>query len=70
MRRSHVDSSNLQSVGYDPINQILEVEFRSGDIYVYYGVPEVVYRELMAAQSHGRFFSAQIRLNYRYEKVR
>ncbi|KAI9132596.1 KTSC domain-containing protein [Acaryochloris sp. CCMEE 5410] len=30
MHRKHVISSNLESVGYDSSNQILEIRFHSG----------------------------------------
>ena len=68
MERQSVDSSNLASVGYDAENEILEVEFNHGGVYQYFDVPEDVYRELMAAPSHGRYFMANIRGDYEYEK--
>lgn len=60
MQRTHVVSSNLQSVGYDPLAQVLEVEFRDGSVYQYSRVPESMYRALMAAGSHGQYFHAHI----------
>ena len=40
MERQHVNSSNLESVGYDPTTQTLEIEFLNGGLYQYSGVPE------------------------------
>jgi hypothetical protein len=40
MERTPVSSSNLVAVGYDPGSYTLEVEFHSGSIYQYSGVPE------------------------------
>lgn len=40
MQRTHVMSSNLRAVGYAPESQVLEVEFKSGSVYVYSHVPE------------------------------
>ena len=51
MQRTSVDSSNLAAVGYNPSRKVLEVEFNSGSVYQYYGVPEHEYRNLMSAGS-------------------
>ena len=64
MKRQAVESSNLASVGYDTENEILEVEFKHGGICQYFDVPENVYKELMNADSHGVYFSANIRNDY------
>ncbi len=69
MERRLVNSSNLYSVGYDEERLVLEIEFRSGGIYSYYGVPREVYQELMGAPSLGRYFLANIRDQYRYAKA-
>jgi hypothetical protein len=50
-------------------NEILEVEFNHGGIYQYFDVPENVYEELMNADSHGVYFSENIRNVYKYQKV-
>jgi hypothetical protein len=70
MQRKPVSSSNLSSVGYDEVSHILEIEFHSGGIYQYSGVPEGVYRQLMSASSHGSFFAQNIKDVYPYRKVR
>jgi len=66
--RNSVESSNINSIGYDLENEILEVKFNHGSVYQYFGVPENVYEELMNADSHGKYFSANIRNNYEYQK--
>jgi len=62
MDREFVSSSNLVSVGWE--NQTLEIEFKSGAVYVYHGVPEELYQELMASPSKGSFFAANIKKTY------
>lgn len=69
MKRQSVESSNLASVGYDAENETLEVEFKHGGVYQYFDVPLHVYEELMDADSHGVYFSANIRNDYNYQKV-
>ena len=49
MQRKALRSSSIHSVGYDPATQVLEIEFRSGGIYQYFGVPAEVYQALMKA---------------------
>lgn len=69
MERLSVESSNLASIGYDAESEILEIEFNHGGIYQYFDVPENVYEELMNADSHGVYFSANIRNDYEYQKL-
>ena len=70
MKRQSVTSSNLASVGYDAANEILEVEFKHGGVYQYFGVPENEYEELMNASSHGQYFDRNIKkAGYRFVKI-
>jgi hypothetical protein len=69
MQRDPVTSSNLAAVGYDPVGQVLEIEFRSGGIYDYYGVPQGLYEQLMAATSLGTFFHRYIRNAFQTVRV-
>lgn len=70
MDRVRVSSSNLRSVGYDPIESILEVEFRTGAIYRYFNVPDHKFGGLLAAGSKGRYLHNHIKGRYRYRRVR
>jgi KTSC domain len=70
MERKRVSSSNIRTIGYDPQDQTLELEFLNGGIYQYLGAPQTVYERLMAASSKGRFVSAHIRDKYRIRKLR
>jgi hypothetical protein len=69
MERENVSSSNLASVGYDEENEILEIEFNHGGIYQYFNVPINEYEALMSADSHGKYFAANIRNYYEYQKL-
>ena len=69
MERVPVDSSNLASVGYDKKTFTLEIQFKSGGTYQYYGVPESIHQGLMAAESHGKYFISQVKNTYAYKKV-
>jgi len=70
MERQYVSSSNIVSIGFDPDNMILEVEFLNGAVYQYYDVPQSIYDGLMAADSHGKYLAAYIKKGgYRYAQV-
>jgi len=69
MDREQVSSSLLESVGYDPDDQILEVELQDGKIYQYRDVPEQTYQRLMEANSHGRYFNNHVR-GHSYTRLR
>lgn len=55
--RSPVKSSNVQSVGYDPATQTMDVQFHSGGVYRYSGVPQATHDALMGAKSKGKFMN-------------
>lgn len=61
MKRVAVESEALRSVGYDRRTRALEVEFTSGALYRYLGVPEPTHAALMQADSLGAYFSEHIR---------
>lgn len=69
MERVQVDSSNIESIGYDSDTETLEIEFIKGGLYQYYGVPAYVYDELMSANSHGSYLASTIKGTYSYSKV-
>ena len=76
MNRISVESSNIESIGYDSNSKILEIEFNNYSIYRYYEVAEDVYDELMVSESKGSYFFRKIKGGhnqsnslYRYEQV-
>lgn len=69
MDRVSVVSEALASVGYEPAGAVLEVQFTSGGLYRYYGVPAEVHRALMGADSRGHYFAEHIRDRYRYRRL-
>ncbi|MGD9562145.1 MAG: KTSC domain-containing protein [Pyrinomonadaceae bacterium] len=69
MTRHRVSSSSIRSVGYDPENQILEIELRRGGVYQYFQVPPEAHQALIGASSIGRFYTKFIKPEYRFRKV-
>lgn len=69
MNRESVDSSMMNSVGYDPQSSILEIEFKSsGAVWQYYDFPESMYYEFRAG-SLGKFFHANIKGKFTESQV-
>jgi hypothetical protein len=64
-----VDSTAIQDIDYDAERAKLLVRFVSGERYVYVGVPGEVHRSFVEADSKGRFFQAEIRDRYPYNKL-
>ena len=64
-----VDSSAIQTIDYDTEHAKLFVRFASGERYVYVGVPAEVCRSFLDADSKGRFFQAEIRDQYPYNRL-
>jgi hypothetical protein len=69
MERVTVESSSLRSVGYDEDTRVLEVEFLSGRIYSYAGVPPEAYDWLMRSKGKGGYFNRMIRDRYTMRDV-
>jgi len=64
-----VDSAAIQAIDYDENRAKLFVRFVSGERYVYVGVPGEVHRSFVEAESKGRFFHAEIRDQYPYNRL-
>lgn len=69
MERKAVRSTNIASVGYDAGTKTLEIEFKSGGVYQYAGVPEKRYESLMKASAIGSYFHREIKPWYVFRKV-
>jgi KTSC domain len=69
MNITAVESATLAALAYDEAHEILQLEFRSREIYRYFGVPARVYESLLAAPSKGKFFNQAIRGNFRYSRA-
>ena len=69
MNKHDVASSNVKAVGYDGHTQTLEVEFVSGRVYQYYGVPENMHGQFMQEPSKGKFLHTYIKDQFPFSRV-
>lgn len=67
--KTSVQSSNINSISYDDKTNTLVIEFMNSSTYKYLDVPEQVYADFLAAQSHGKFVSDNIKGKYPFEKM-
>lgn len=63
-------SRALASVGYDEVTRALEIEFRSGRVYRYLGVPRGVFDWLLRSKNKGAFVTRMIVGRYEEEVLR
>jgi lysyl-tRNA synthetase class 2 len=64
-----VESSAVESVGYDAVTRTLEVEYAGGAVYRYVGVPPRAYDLLLRADSIGAYVNRRIKPYYRFRRV-
>ena len=63
-------SSNVHSIGYDNNNHILKVIFHGGGTYIYLGVPEFLWKELISCESKGKYLQENITRNKKYQYLK
>lgn len=56
-----LESSNLKRCAYDIETETLQIQFHSGKVYSYQGVPASVYNGLLEASSVGQYFNSNIK---------
>ena len=63
-----VESSNIDSIGYDADSKELYVKFLTGVRYKYSNVPERKFINFITAESYGKYFAEYIRGKFDTEK--
>ena len=69
MRVATLESTTLATVADDEAQELLQLEFWSRAVYLYFGVPAAVYEALLGAPSKGRYFNGTIRGRYSYRQI-
>lgn len=60
-----VNSSTIESVGYEPGSKRLHVLFLSAEKHVYQRVPQIIHARFMRAHSKGTYLADQIKDKYK-----
>jgi len=63
-----VESSQIETIGYDAETSTLHVHFKRGGKYSYSEVPADVRAAFMAAESKGKFLGAEIKGKFTFTK--
>lgn len=63
-------SREIEWIGYERKNSMLQVEFITGPVYQYYDVPETIYQDFLNASSYGGYFENQIKGRFNFRKIR
>ena len=69
MQYYEVISSNIENMGHDKKDDLLEITFKSGGVYWYQGFNEADLSELMNAESKGKHFHKHIKGKFPFMKV-
>ena len=68
-RNQEMPSSVIRDTSYDETTKEMRVTFVSGRVYVYDGVPRVIYNAFCNAPSKGVFFNVAIRGRYHFHEL-
>ena len=66
---TNVDSSNIYSIGHDPIANELHVRFKTGNTFIYEGVGPEHHAAMIAAPSVGKYFHANVKSAFKVRKA-
>jgi len=69
LENSNANSSVIKSWFYNAVEKRLKITFQNDTVYEYEGVEENVYQSLCEAESHGVYFSKNIKNNYPFTKL-
>ena len=68
-QRAVVESACITAIAFSIEENVLQLEFRNGLAYEYFGVPAALYRDLLSAQSKGAFIARFIRGHFRFRRI-
>ena len=68
-QRVVVESACITAIAFSIEENVLQLEFRNGLAYEYFGVPAALYGELLSAQSKGAFVTRFIRGHFRFRRI-
>jgi hypothetical protein len=68
-QRVLVESACIASIAFSTEENVLQLEFRNGLAYEYFGVPPSLYSDLLSAQSKGAFVTRFIRGRFAFRRL-
>lgn len=67
--RVAVESTSMASIGHCGESSMLEVEFRTGEVYRYFAVPNRIYEGFVCAESKGAYFHRFVRDHFPHVRI-
>lgn len=64
-----VDSSQIEAIAYKEPHMKLFIRFKNGSVYEYMGVHPNIFQELRNSESTGKYFHANIRGEYPFNRI-
>jgi hypothetical protein len=64
------ESSTVKSTQHDIDSQVLTIEFKNGNAYEYYKVTYEDWRELLNAESIGKYLNAHVKGKFDYKQIK
>lgn len=65
----NIESSNLESIGYNSELKTMYISFKNNTMYKYYKVSESLFDSFSKAESKGKYAHKYIYKNYDYSKI-
>ncbi|WP_332777924.1 KTSC domain-containing protein [Polaromonas sp.] len=63
------ESSSIARFAFDDASRVLKVEFKNGNVYDYFDIPDHVFDGMRAAPSKGQYLAQYVKGNYRYARA-
>lgn len=70
VEKHKIDSSFIDSVGYDLSEKKLRVWLLNGHTYDYFDVPEEEFERLLEAESAGEYYNRKIKGTYEFNEIK
>lgn len=68
-QRVSVESACIASIAFSLEENVLQLEFRNGLAYEYFGVPPALFSDLLSAPSKGAFVTRFIRGHFPFRRL-
>ena len=64
-----VASTMASAIGYDSDNEVLQIEFNSGEVYQYSDIDEDTWEDLYSSNAVGKYYNQYIKGRYQSQRI-
>ncbi len=64
-----VASTMASAIGYDSENEVLQIEFNSGEVYQYSDIDEDTWEDLYSSDAVGKYYNQYIKGKYQSQRI-